>query len=115
MFPLVLAEVPLGEGVLDLKRMMAVLRQRKPDVRFTLDMLTRDPLKIPCFTEKYWVPFPERNGKFLARTMALVRAHKPAQPLPRITGLTKDQQLQMEAENLRHCLWYARENLGLRA
>ena len=110
-----LAEVPLGEGYLDLKRMVSVLRQRKPDVRFSLDMLTRDPLKVPCLTEKYWVPFPERNGKYLARTMAAVRANKSPKPLQRMTGLAREQQLQVEMENLRRCLWYAREHLGLRA
>ncbi len=110
-----LSEVALGKGFLDLKRMVAVLRQRKPDVRFSLDMLTRDPLKIPCLTEKYWVPFPERNGRFLARAMATVRAHKSTEPLQRITGLPREQQLQIEMENLRGSLWYAREHLGLRA
>jgi 3-oxoisoapionate decarboxylase len=110
-----LSEVPLGEGFFDLKRMMAVIRKYKPDVRFSLDMLTRDPLKIPCLTEQYWVPFPERNGRFLARAMATVRAHKSPAPLQRITGLPREQQLQIEEEILRRCLWYARENLGLRA
>jgi 3-oxoisoapionate decarboxylase len=109
-----LSEVPLGEGILDLTAMVAVLRKRKPDVKFSLDMLTRDPLKIPCLTDKYWVPFPERNGKYVARTMTLVRAHKPAQPLQRITGLDREQQLGVEMENLNRSLWYAREQLGLR-
>jgi sugar phosphate isomerase/epimerase len=110
-----LSEVALGEGFLDLKRMVAVLRQRKPDVRFSLDMLTRDPLKVPCLTERYWAPFPERNGRFLARAIAMVRAHKSPTPLQRITGLPREQQLQVEADILRRCLWYAREHLGMRA
>jgi len=109
-----LSEVGMGSGILDLKSMVAVIRKHKPDVKFSLDMLTRDPLKIPCFTEKYWVPFPDRNGKYMARTMAMVRAHKPAQPLQRLTGLERPRQLEIEMENLNHCLWYARDQLGLR-
>ena len=107
--------VPLGEGILDLKTMVAAVRKYKPNVKFSLDMLTRDPLKITCLTEKYWVPFPERNGKYLARTMTMVRAHKPAQPLQRITGLDRSEQLKIEMENVDRSLWYAREQLGLRA
>jgi 3-oxoisoapionate decarboxylase len=110
-----LAEVPLGEGILDLKTMVAAVRKYKPNVKFSLDMLTRDPLKITCLTEKYWVPFPERNGKYLARAMTMVRTHKPAQPLQRITGLDRSEQLKIEMENVDRSLWYAREQLGLRA
>ena len=110
-----MSEVPLGDGILDLKRMVEVVRKHKPDVRFSLDMLTRDPLKIPCLTQKYWVSFPDRNGKYMARTLAMVRANKPTQPLQRLTGLPRDQQLAIETEYLKHSLWYAREQLGLRA
>jgi len=78
-------------------------------------MLTRDPLKITCLTEKYWLTFPERNGKYLARTLALVRKNKPAKPLPRVTGLDKEAALRMELDNINQCVAYARDHLGLRA
>jgi sugar phosphate isomerase/epimerase len=110
-----LSEVPLGSGLLDLKRMVAILRKARPNVRFSLDMLTRDPLKIPCLTSKYWITFPERNGKYLARTLAMVRKNKPLTPLPRVTGLDRDAQLRMEMENLRKCLEHSIDGLGLRA
>lgn len=109
-----LAEVPLGQGILDLKRMMALLTARRPKVRFSLDMLTRDPLKIPCLTEKYWVTFPERNGRYLARALSMVRAHKRPQPLPRLTGLDREAALKMEMDNLVASIAYARDHLGLR-
>ena len=47
--------------------------------------------------------------------MATVRAHKSPAPLQSFTGLTKERQFQIQSENLRRSLWYARENLGLRA
>jgi sugar phosphate isomerase/epimerase len=42
-----LSEVPLGEGFLDLKGMVAALRQKDAKMPFDLEMITRDPLKIP--------------------------------------------------------------------
>lgn len=109
-----MSEVALGKGYLDLKRMVATLQRVRPKVRFSLDMLTRDPLKIPCLTEKYWVTFPERNGKYLARALATVRKKKWPGPLPRVTGLEREAALRMERENLEQSVAYARDELGLR-
>ena len=109
-----LSEVPLGQGILDLKRIVPMLQSKRPGLRFSLDMLTRDPLKIPCLTEKYWVTFPERNGRYLARTLALVRTHKPRRPLPRVTGIDRGAQLRLEMDILMECVRYASEELELR-
>ncbi len=109
-----LSEVPLGAGFLDLKRMVAVVLKARPGARFSLDMLTRDPLKITCLTEKYWVTFPERNGKYLARSLAMVKKNRSPKPLPRITGLDREAQLRMEMDNLTQSVAYARDQLGLR-
>jgi sugar phosphate isomerase/epimerase len=110
-----LSEVPLGQGVVDLKRAVALLKQKRPSVKFSLDMLTRDPLKITCLTEKYWVTFPERNGKYLARMLSYVRAHKPKKGLTRVAGLDREAQLKLEANILAECVAYAHHELGLRA
>ncbi|MBI3698034.1 MAG: hypothetical protein HY238_24760 [Acidobacteria bacterium] len=76
-------------------------------------MITRDPLKIPCLTPKYWATFGNLPARELARTLALVRANKPKKPLPRITGLTREQQIDYEDRNVRECLAYARDTLKL--
>jgi hypothetical protein len=76
-------------------------------------MITRDPLKVPCFTDKYWATFPDRNGLALARTMRFVNTHKSAQPLPRISHLSRENQLKVENQNVMGCIKYARETLGL--
>jgi 3-oxoisoapionate decarboxylase len=65
-------------------------------------MITRDPLKVPVFTDKYWATFPDRNGAYLARTMRMVRAKKSN--LPVISGLSKEEQLKVEEQNVRKCL-----------
>jgi sugar phosphate isomerase/epimerase len=106
-----LSEVPLGEGFLDLARILQVLGRARPDLRFSLEMITRDPLKIPCLTPKYWATFPETPASRLAAALALVRQHKPKKPLPRITGLSRDQQVEYEDQNVRACLAYARDTL----
>jgi len=110
-----LAEVPLGQGALDLASIVATIRKARPQARFNLEMITRDPLPIPCLTEKYWATFPERNGSHLARTLAWVRAHRPRQPLPRVSGLDPTARARLEETNVLQSLGYARERLGLAA
>ncbi len=61
-----LSEVPLGTGVLDLPRVIRVLRAARPEIRLNLEMITRDPLKVPCLSEGYWATFPDLPGKDVA-------------------------------------------------
>ena len=110
---LLLSEVPLGEGMLDMKRIVATIRRGKPDVKLSLEMIVRDPLEIPCLTDKYWATFENRSGSFLARALSTARANKPRAPLPRITGLTPDARLRLEFEMVDRSITYARDQLGL--
>lgn len=110
-----LAEVPLGEGMLDLPRMMGAIRKARPHVRFSLEMITRNPLRIPCLTEKYWATFSGRSGRYLARTLAMVRANRPRAPLPNLDPLDESARLKLELDNVLRCLDYARTRLGLQA
>jgi sugar phosphate isomerase/epimerase len=106
-----LAEVPLGTGFLDLAKIIAMLRDGKRTVNLNLEMMTRDPLKIPCLTPKYWVTLENISGKRLAAMLALVRARAAKKPLPRISEMSKEEQLRREEENVKECLRYARERL----
>jgi len=108
-----LAEVPLGAGFLDLKKIIAVLRQHAPAVRFNLEMITRDPLRVPCLTPKYWATLDRVSGQQLAQALARVRRHAAKQPLPEIAGLPMEQKLALEEKNVRQSLDYARRELGL--
>jgi sugar phosphate isomerase/epimerase len=107
-----LSEVPLGEGVLDLPKVVQTLRRHHPEVHFLLEMMTRDPLKVPCLTEKYWAALGDVPGANLAQTLRMVRA-RGKQDLPRVSHLPLEEQYQREDENVKKCLAYARENLGL--
>jgi sugar phosphate isomerase/epimerase len=108
-----LSEVPLGEGFLDLPRIVRTLRAARPEIGLYLEMITRDPLKIPCLTEPYWATFENLPGRYLARTLTLVRTHAAKQPLPRISGLTAEEKRNIEDANVRRCLASARAALGL--
>lgn len=108
-----LAEVPLGQGFLNLRRMVEIIRRANPQIHFSLEMITRDPLRVPCLTDKYWVTFPERNGRCLAKTLRLVREHRPRKPLTKVSDLPHDAHQKLEEDNVRQCLAYAGRELRL--
>jgi sugar phosphate isomerase/epimerase len=108
-----LSEVPLGEGFLDLKPMIRILLKANSAIQFNLEMITRDPLRIPCLTETYWATMEDAPASRLANALASVKRNKSTKPLPATTGLTFEQQLQFEDANVRQSLKYARDELGL--
>lgn len=107
-----LADVPLGEGFLDLAKMIAVLRKAKPEIRFCLELITRDPLKVPCLTDKYWASFTATPARDLARTLRIVRRHR-AETSPDIGRCSQAEQVAREDHNIQASLRFARERLGL--
>jgi 3-oxoisoapionate decarboxylase len=108
-----LSEVPLGEGMLDMPRITEIIRRARPDVRFSLEMITRDPLLVPCLTDRFWASFDDLNGVHLARALTRIRSSRRAAPLPRVSGLDPDQRLALEHELVDRSIKYAREHLGL--
>jgi hypothetical protein len=79
----------------------------------TLEMITRNPLVVPCLTPKYWETMPERRATVLARQLRMVRTEKPKQPLPRMDALSAEERLRLEDDNVKWCLHVARERYGL--
>lgn len=110
-----LSEVPLGEGMLDMRRIAMTIAKSRPKTKLTLEMITRNPLKIPCLTDKYWATFPHRNGGFLAHALTMVRAHKPRTPLPQPESLDPSARRKLEEGNVKKCLAYACDTMGLRS
>lgn len=101
-----LAETPLGTGFLDLDEIVRTVRKARPDVRLNLEMITRDPLKVPCLTERYWATFDAVPARRLAAALTLVRRHA-ARKIPQISELTDAKQLEIEDQNLELCLNWA--------
>jgi 3-oxoisoapionate decarboxylase len=112
-----LSEMALGEGMLDLPAMVKVLQQKDPNMIFALEMITRDPLKIPVFTKKYWATFDDSYsplpGRDLARILELVRKNPPKRPLTRTSGLSAADALKLEGEMIVRSIEYARRHLAL--
>jgi hypothetical protein len=107
-----LADAVLGEGFLDLKKMVDCVRRAKPDVQFSLETITRDPLKVPCLTESYWPTFPTVPGSDLARTLRIVGDNE-ATHLLQVSSLPPDEQAEVELANVKRCLDFAHRRLGL--
>jgi 3-oxoisoapionate decarboxylase len=109
-----LSEVPLGKGILDLPRIIALCRKHNPNITFNLEMITRDPLEIPCLKSEYWATFGGVAGSELARTLTMVRQHKNQSPLPRVSQLSPEGKLAVEEQNILACLDYSKNTLQLK-
>lgn len=108
-----LSEVPLGKGLLELPALFALCRKHNPAVTFNLEMITRDPLEIPCLKPDYWATFGNVPGADLAHMLRMVRQQKGT-ALPRVSQLSTDERLAAEEQNIRACLTYSQGTLGLR-
>ena len=106
-----LSEVPLGTGIVDLKEGVALCQKHNPSITFSLEMITRDPLQIPCLEESYWTTFQNPSAQELAKTLRLVRDHSYADSLPEVKDLNPEQRLAFEEENVVKCLKYSRKEL----
>ncbi|MBB5037258.1 sugar phosphate isomerase/epimerase family protein [Prosthecobacter dejongeii] len=95
-----MSEVPLGQGSLDLAAMLDVLIAARPSLKMHLEMITRDPLDIPCLRDSYWITFPDKPGLDLVRTLAWVKANAAAK-LPLTIGQSMLETLTLEEENIR--------------
>jgi sugar phosphate isomerase/epimerase len=109
-----LSEVPLGKGFLNLPKIVALCRQNNPAVAFNLEMITRDPLEIPCLKNEYWTAFNGVSGNDLARTLRMVKQNRYKSALPRVSQLSPEDRLAVEEENILECLIYSRDKAGLR-
>jgi sugar phosphate isomerase/epimerase len=108
-----LSEVPLGKGFLDLAKIVALCKKHNPAVAFNLEMITRDPLQIPCLTDEYWKVFDGVPGNALARTLRMVKQHPYGSPLPRVSQLAGEDRLAVEEDNILKCLSFSKDRLGL--
>jgi sugar phosphate isomerase/epimerase len=108
-----LSEVPLGAGLVPLARAVQLVRDARPDTRLCLEMITRDPLKVPYLTERYWVAMDRPAPAALAQFERDILDRAWAAPLPRISTLPPADQLAAEDENLRRSVKYAKDVLNL--
>ncbi len=104
-----LSEVPFGDGFVDIPRAVEICRKANPNVQFNLEMITRDPLKVPCLTDAYWETFDRLPAKVLARALAMVKKNPSKKDLPTIAGMSLAEQVAFEEENNRKSFeWWKR-------
>ena len=108
-----LSEVPLGQGIVDLPAAVALCKKLNPSITFNLEMITRDPLKIPCLDAAYYETMGDISSSALAKTLAMVREKKFEGKLPQTSQLTGEQALAYEEKNIVDCLQFSKSKLGL--
>ncbi|MFN3151533.1 sugar phosphate isomerase/epimerase family protein [Bremerella sp.] len=107
-----LGDIPLGQGSFDLKRMVESIRKVKPDIRFALELITRDPLRVPCLTEAYYATMPTAAATDLAQTLRFVQRH-PTTRLQEVSSLPVASQVKLEDENVAASIAFAGQQLGI--
>jgi len=108
-----LSEVPLGQGILPLAKIMAALRGGRSDIHFCLEMITRDPLSVPYLDDKYWASFEKRDDGRIEKFKSQILSKASSKPLPKISGTSSARMLAIEDDNLRRCVAYSKRTLGL--
>ena len=107
-----LAEVPFGDGFLDVPAVVRACQRANPKIQFNLEMITRDPLEVPCLTKHYWETWSKPDGEALAATLDRVRRNSPKKELPRISGMNKVAQVRFEEENNQRCFAWWNEHIA---
>jgi len=108
-----LADVPLGEGFLDLPAIVKCLREKKPDLKFNFESITRDAIPVPILTEGFWATLKDTPARELARTLGVLKTRAHPGAFVRVSGLSPPQQLALERQNILRSLRYAGERLGI--
>ena len=76
-------------------------------------MITRNPLKVPCLTQRYWKTFGKRPVQDLIAALDRVRSNKPKAPLPSIAGKSPAEQVAYEQANNARSVAYAHGHLKI--
>jgi sugar phosphate isomerase/epimerase len=108
-----LSEVPLGTGFCPLAKMIEVLRAARPDVPLCLEMITRDPLKVPFLDDAYWTTYEKRDEALVEGFRKGVLAKASTEPLPRVSGMSYEAMVAAEDDNVRRSTAFARKTLHL--
>jgi sugar phosphate isomerase/epimerase len=109
-----LFDAKLGTGVVNLRQAVSTLRQAQPNLKFSLETMTRDALEVPYLADSYWETMgTDIPGQDVIRTMKLVQDTEPKDELPRISMLSPEERIKLEDDNVRAGLAYAADTLGL--
>lgn len=114
--------VPLGEGVVDFKEILAAARRLCPNVHVYIKPITgRPPQIIPYLEDSYWTSYPKARASELARFLSLVRKGQPYERpmvIEDLAGRTLPEHFRaavqyQQREHVERSVAYARKELGL--
>ena len=108
-----LADVPVGQGAINLRDIIRIIREKKPQTLFHLELITRDALRIPVLHESYWRTLDALKAPQLAATLALLKARSSKTEFPLVSTLSSAEQVRAERDNIEQSLRYSAEHLGL--
>ena len=96
--------------------MVGIIQKKDPNIPLDLEMITRDPPKIPIYAKKYWATFDDTYsplpGRDLARVMEILQK-KSAKSLPKVSGLSPEAALKLEDDCVNESIAWAKANLNL--
>ncbi len=107
-----LTDVPLGQGIIPLAKIMEILRRGRSDIHFCLEMVTRDPWIVPFKKDKYWVTYEEKNEERIEKFKTSILSKASSTSLPKISGMSSPRMLAVEDDNIRKSVSYAKRTLG---
>jgi 3-oxoisoapionate decarboxylase len=107
-----LTDVPLGQGIIPLAKIMEILRRGRSDIHFCLEMVTRDPWIVPFKKDKYWVTYEEKNEERIEKFKTSILSKASSMLLPKISGMSSPRMLAVEDDNIRKSVSYAKRTLG---
>ena len=101
-----LSEVVFGTSATDQAALFRLMRKQNPKVNMVEELITRDPLKIPCLTDAYWAGFPAKDQKRQDAMLAWVKAKQTK--LPYVDQLTPEERFKVEESNHRKTIDWGR-------
>lgn len=112
--------VPLGEGTVDFKALVARAAEILPAVRIYCKPITgRPPVVLPVYSDEFWKWFPRGRSKDFARFIALAKHGRPYQKaevtadVPGLRETYMDALRRQQLDHMEQSLDYCRKALDL--
>jgi sugar phosphate isomerase/epimerase len=102
--------VRMGEGNVGISEYIARLRQLRPDLAVTLEIIVTNPRIFPFLDPKFWEPYRNQPAWEFSRFLKLAEQGHPREPLPPLKG---DASLARERADLEASLTYTRNILNV--
>ena len=109
-------DVVSGQGHVNLKSIVSILKKTKPDIDFTIECITCClPIELPWLDEAFWNTFEKPDAGSLVKMLKLIKNTPRTgwEALRDCSLMTADEVLEYENHNVKACINYAQEVLGI--